>query len=1141
MTRTSRFLRPSQRWLAPVLASVLAPVRVMARVAACMILAWMFVSGQWGQFLQPASLLAQARGQDSARSTRGKEFRLTFLPNYHDNPLAARPNVNDSLFIFITCDKPTSGTIRFRNISGNTDSRTVRITDPTQFFILGLPFSPYELQGFNSGGTGTGANSQNERVAPQSFHITTDDDVTVYALNQARFTSDAALILPVNSLGKDYRVMSTESDASGGANSLVMPGTSTPSQFAVVASENNTIVRVTPRAPTPLNPTSATVTVRLNAGDSYLVQADPRTMGGFADLTGSRVLADKPVAVFGSHQRTTLPVRQRELLSSRDHLWEQLPGIETWGKEAFITPFVQPRAALLIGNDLYRVLAAYDNTRVSVNGQQVAVLNAGERYEGPLVEPLRITASDQILVAQFKKTANNSQGGIANTSLIGDPFMIVVPGTEQYDKTYRFINVRLPDMSVDGREVFLDHFITIITPTNFTQTVRLDENLVGAGRFQQIPNSSYSFANFQVSPGVHTARADTGIGLYVYGFGQANSYGYVGGGRLRFIAPDRDAPEVVSTTRCFETVGAVFDTLITDSRIARVEIVNTTLANVTASVQAFTPFADSVLFSGRLQNIYRDGSFIVRAQDSIGFITQRIIPIYGFTVGLEGQSTSLGAGTGMGTNPPVPQRRYTITTGRSRAYPLTLFNYGSTTQTITTLRFASASGLPGTPNASGSGNGFTILDPLPIVIQPSSRATVTVRFASAPTAPNGTIVTDTLIIGSSCATRSVAALSVESGQDTDPPRASRSLDSCSRQVTFNFRDDGPFDSGIAGIEALELRNLLLRSDTLGVFNAFNPEDSTGQRIATARLRVVLTVLDPRLDGIYSIRVRDSVGNTQTFRDTISGLTLRLVAQRAAATPALPNPPDTSGVFGAQPLAELVCRDLIYRNIGVRPFTLRQLAPRGNVYFSMPVPQFPITFQPGESKRVQLCFRALEARNYRDTLLLEQLCVADTLILTGAGIPVPHTENSRCDVVVRLVTTSAPREFFTEQTFPNPASSLVTIMLGIPSANTISSANVTSNADANTSLNVTVRLYNALGSYVATLANGVFPSGTVALEADVSRLESGQYFYEALLTTTTDDTGADPASQAASKPALQPVQRSVQRSVQRIVRQILVVH
>lgn len=931
-------------------------------------------------------LQAQNRG-DNTRGSRGKEFWLTFLPNFHGGVNINESSLNDSLYIFITCDKATSGRIIYRDRNRQQFVQNFQISDPNQMYMFSLRYQNFEIEGINNGER-FNQNSQNESIAAQSFYISANDDVTVYGLNQARFTSDAFLAIPLQSLGKEYMVMAYNSDGNGASFSLSNPGRSTPSQFGVIATENDTEVHITPSVPTLNNSTAGTRAILLNRGDVYLVQADMRVQAGLGDLTGSKIISNKPIAVFGSHQRTTLPVRLRDRLNSRDHLVEQLPGIETWGKQAFITPYSRPRNAVNLGNDLYRVLAAFDGTVIFFNGNRLTTLRSGEYYEAPLTEAGWITASDQILVAQYKQTANpvNTSGVLTN---IGDPFMMISPAVEQYDNSYRFINVQAFDPTltqVAGGLIFEDHFVTIVTSVQATNKIFIDNTLVPSQAFQPIGNSGYAFANIQVQSGVHTARSDSVFGLYVYGYGLANSYGYIGGGKLRIIAPDRDKPVISGTQDCFRFSGVVVDTLVTDSRLAFVRVEPTTFANVRVEIPTFRTFADSIRFNAELVDRYQDGTFVISAQDSIGFLTQRIFTIYGFTVGLEGHVL----------NPQAPVRSYSIGTDRSRSFPVALVNYGATTQTLSRIEFRSRDSL------------FFIQESLPRTLAPGERDTIYIRWKGA---PDG-FYRDTLVIGGDCTSRSVIALAVSVGQDNNPPTYITERNECERTQYFEFRDSGQFSSGIQSVVATELVNCTIH------IHSFSRSDS---------LRAILSIQDPKRDTFFTILVSDSTGNIRTIRDTIPGFTLVLVNR------------DTVGSFGEQSITFMPCRTLQYRNTGVKTIVIPHLTPQQNTYFSIPPSQTSLLVPPGETRSIQVCFSPLENKHYSDTLFAEGFCTSDTLILTGSGKPSIALGTTRCEINVQLTTAAAPRHYFMEQNFPNPSSQLTSILVGLAQESLISLA------------------------------------------------------------------------------------------------------
>ncbi|MCS6808731.1 MAG: hypothetical protein RML40_08715 [Bacteroidota bacterium] len=973
---------------------------------------------------------AYAQTRDNNRSSRGRDFFMTFLPNVHDS---RQTGTTDTLYLYITSEVPTSGVIRYRNRFNQTFTETFRITNPNQVLIYRMYYLNLELRGYF---LGSGlpdainfANSQSERVAPQYVRVTADDDITVYGLNQAFFTSDAFLALPTTALGREYVVMAYKSDARG-QNFMVnnRDETSTPSQFAVVATQDETDVVIRPSAPVLFGGTVATLRVRLNAGDSYLVQADPRAQGGLADLTGTRITATKPVAVFAGHQRTALPVEFKPNLTSRDHLVEQLPGIETWGRRAFITPFRASSNEIETGTDLFRVLAAYDSTRVFFNGQPMVTLNAGQHFEAPLTSSATITASDLILVAQFKKTS-----GAGN--LIGDPFMLLIPTVEQYDRSYRFINAEVSDRNLQvapNGQVFSEHFITVVAPTVALGSLRLDDQPVPVTSFQPVPGSQgYSFANIPVRGGVHTARCDSGFAIYVYGYGVMNSYGYTGGGRLRIIAPDRDTPVVMLRDTCFAVSGVVYDTLLTDSRIASVQVLSQQNVNVT--VEPFTRFADSVRFRAVLQNSFLDGEFTLEAWDSAGFAVRKRVFLPGATVALQGQGASL-----------APQQvRLTAARGTTRILRLALHNYGTTTQTLTGVTLINS---PSNPTS------LRVVAPVfPLVLLPQGRDTITIIVENA---QQGTYQA-TLRVRTPCFERPLAEITIQVDEDRTPPSLTKERSACTRQVVLFIQDADPFPSGIARISLLTAPvNCVVNIEPI----ALNPD-----RLVTQR--VLITIQNPRQDAIYSLSLVDSAGNRRDIIDTVQGFTLELVQMPRI------------GVWDDVPIMELNCQRLQLRNTGILPYRVERITPRRNIWFSTQESQFPLVIPPRGTVGFNVCFAPLEPRSYTDTLIIEGYCEQDILSLSGRGQPLVRFSTGRCNVDVRISTGRAPLQYFMEQNFPNPTSGQTHIRIGLPSET-----------------RVALRLFSLMGAEVAHVQLGIMQAGEHDLILDTSLFETGAYLY-----------------------------------------------
>jgi hypothetical protein len=460
-------------------------------------------------------LLCNSAELSAQQTTRGRDFYFTFIPNFHN---FNQGTPTDSLYVFVTADTVTTGTLTYRNRQGQLFNININITNPAVIWSHAVPFTDFELLGFNQGGNFS-SNNDLEKAASQVFRVQTNRDVGVYALNKAGLTSDASLILPTPTIGNEYFIMAYRSDgvASGG----IPESQYTPSQFAIVGTEDNTQVTIVPTAPT-TETGSNTKTITINRGEVFLYQAEFSVTQLRYDLTGTRITSSKPISVFGGHQRATVPVQFKGQLLSRDQLYEQLLPTNVWGRIYVITPLAQPIGVRTVaGTDLWRVVAAEDGTVLRFNNSTVATLNRGQFYEASLNQAGLLVASKKVMVAFIKKTHSDNP-----TTEIGDPFMMIIPPRRQYLNSYRFTNIPL--------QSFVQQFMTVVTTRNNTGNITYDGSRLTA-TFEDIPNSCFAYANVRVNGGSHTISSPQPVGLYVYGYGDADSYGYVGG--MAFI-PD---------------------------------------------------------------------------------------------------------------------------------------------------------------------------------------------------------------------------------------------------------------------------------------------------------------------------------------------------------------------------------------------------------------------------------------------------------------------------------------------------------------------------------------------------------------------------------------------------------------------------
>ncbi len=368
--------------------------------------------------------------------------------------------------LFISADTATSGTVTVPD-AGFSQAFTVT---PGVVTSVTLPVSS-ELM---SAGIGP------------AVHVMAAKEITIYGLSRYGATTDAYLGLPVDVLGTKHTVMAW--------------GCCYHSEFAVAASQDNTTLTITPASVTTDGHAAGTpFTVTLPLGKAYQAQAT-------GDLTGSIVTSDKPVAVFGGHECANIPDATTGYC---DHVVEQQPADVAWGED-FLTVPLKTR----LNGDTFRILASQAGTVVKINGTTVATLGAGQFHTQLIDGSSSISASKPVLVAQFSN-------GTTFDDVTSDPFMMLIPPFEQFQTGY---TVSTPASG------FVTNEVNIVVPASSVGVVKVDGTPVPAASYTAIGSSGFSGAQVDVALGSHTVTGDGDpFGVLVYGFDDADSYGYPGG------------------------------------------------------------------------------------------------------------------------------------------------------------------------------------------------------------------------------------------------------------------------------------------------------------------------------------------------------------------------------------------------------------------------------------------------------------------------------------------------------------------------------------------------------------------------------------------------------------------------------------
>ncbi|MGM0577236.1 MAG: IgGFc-binding protein [Myxococcota bacterium] len=402
--------------------------------------------------------------------------------------------------------------------------------------------------------------------APLAYRITASVPIFAYQFNPLEneqvFSNDASLLLPATLMGKEYIVMTREQTFDTLRSYLtvvaVLPGTTTVSVDVSGSTLSGAIDSASGETgDIPHMEPGTTKVFKLEQYDVLNIETDRPG----EDMTGSRILADKRVAVFGGSEASNAPNTARCIVDEdsvtgggvcefdgetscetlmdcveagfntccADHLEQQLFPLKTWGTSYVATKSWDRGEE----SDIWRLMAGADNTKVVLvpplttpDGEsiKVPVLNKGEWFEFESRKDFEVHSVDgkPILLGQFLAAQDAPDPNVAGTSNTGDAgtgdpaFMLSVP-VEQYRR----------DLVVYTPAEYQDSYLNITTETG--AQVTLDGEQIPPGFFEVIGSGDYSVHRTRVEPGPHTISSSEPAGVIVYGYDQYVSYAYTGG------------------------------------------------------------------------------------------------------------------------------------------------------------------------------------------------------------------------------------------------------------------------------------------------------------------------------------------------------------------------------------------------------------------------------------------------------------------------------------------------------------------------------------------------------------------------------------------------------------------------------------
>ncbi|MDB5193333.1 MAG: hypothetical protein JWQ96_2896, partial [Segetibacter sp.] len=355
-----------------------------------------------------------------------------------------------------------------------------------------------------------------EGVSNKGIHITSDRPIVAYSHIYDGSVSGASILFPTNTLGRDYYTL--------GFTQTSNSAYSYPFCF-VIATEDNTVVEVTPSANTLTHAAGITFTQTLQKGEilNLLGQLTGGSGGNQTgvDLTGTRIRSIssgsagcKKIAVFCGSGKINIKCNPAGNASADNTIQQCFPA-SAWGKKYITVPTRD------MPYNFFRVMVNSPSTIVKLNGTVLNNLTNNRFYEFQSSGTNLIEANEPVTVAQFITTANQC----GNTTLggNGDPEMIYLSPVEQ---TLNRITLNSTFHAAINANY---HYINVVMKTAGVNTFKFDGNKI-SGSFSPLPSDpSYSYTQIKTTAGIHNLLSDSGFNAIAYGYGSAESYGYNAG------------------------------------------------------------------------------------------------------------------------------------------------------------------------------------------------------------------------------------------------------------------------------------------------------------------------------------------------------------------------------------------------------------------------------------------------------------------------------------------------------------------------------------------------------------------------------------------------------------------------------------
>jgi gliding motility-associated-like protein len=451
----------------------------------------------------------------------GSDFFVAFMENTSSS---ANPT---ELYLYATTDH-AGVTV---DVLRSADSSVLRTTSLAQSNVSTI----YDAAGYHSAlvAGNPAYNGAYQTVSAKSLRVQSSAAISLYAYNAQNTTSESSCILPTAALGDEYFTTSYS------GNELLPE-----EELLVIATEPQTLVTITPAdrtfgttAGVDSKAAGMPFTVYLaEVGQTYVVRSR-----GLLDsdgkyirpgLSGTHIKASRPVAVFSGHKCASVG---DGCTGSCDHLFEQLLPLGAWGKRYAFAETGLP-------SNIYRIVAAYDNTQVTITSRdttETLTLHRGQYASRRQVTSRSAYASieaTQPVQVSLLAESNECFAAPGSNAATGDPFLITLGPVDRGLFSATFSPIKLINTSATH-----EHYLTVVVEAIYKDSTKLVEVTPGGLTltvslvFYDMPNTPYSYGRarvtYQENRNYHLTNP-YGFTAYVYGYGYYESYGYLIGAQF---------------------------------------------------------------------------------------------------------------------------------------------------------------------------------------------------------------------------------------------------------------------------------------------------------------------------------------------------------------------------------------------------------------------------------------------------------------------------------------------------------------------------------------------------------------------------------------------------------------------------------